>query len=198
LRLVRFRPATAYGLVAALGLAIVLGIFAVQPASAEVTSVGGGAFGLQVSATVPALPPVAFGPLPSVTLPPTGASPPITDTLASANVPPILSLGVLNVSTQGGLVSSHTRSAQSSATAANLNVLAGLLTADAVQASCVSNGDGSSGQTTLAGINIPGVGVNPGPNTTRSSSTRLACRARSPSTRSTSRWRCRSPASPET
>jgi hypothetical protein len=167
LRLVRFRPATAYGLVAALGLAIVLGIFAVQPASAEVTSVGGGAFGIQASVTVPLLPPIVVGPTPSVTLPPVGASPPITANTASATVGTVLSTGVLEVSTQGGTVVSHTRTAQSDATVANLNVLSGLVTAGAVNASCSSNGDGSTGQTTLTGLTgVVGVGVNPAPNTT--------------------------------
>jgi hypothetical protein len=84
------------------------------------------------------------------------------------SLPGILSTGILNASTKGGNLNSHAGYATSDASVADVDVIAGLVTADAVASTCTSNGDGSTGSTTLTGASITGIGslaVNPAPNT---------------------------------
>jgi hypothetical protein len=164
------------GMMAALlGVAIVTA----APAAAEVTDVSGsGAFGESLNATVLGTT-VTSGPLPTVDLP-SGGGGPITNSALTISLPGVLTGGILNVSTEGTNVGTHSGTAHSTASLANANVLAALgpqlpggagplLTADLVSSECTSNGDGSSGSSTLASATIPGVGtiaVNPPPNTT--------------------------------
>lgn len=160
------RTGAAAAVVALIGAAVTLGM--PSPASAHVTSVGGGAFGAQVGVTVLIPPPVTLGPVPAVTLP-SGGGAPLTATLASINVAGLLTTGVLDVSTSGGNLDSHDGFATSTAQVAGVAALVDVLTADVVSSTCTSNGDGSSGSTTLAGASIKGLGaldVNPAPNTT--------------------------------
>lgn len=139
---------------------------AATPASADVTSLAGGAFGVRATATVPLVGAVTVPPTPSVVLP-AGGGGPITRTAIGATIPGLLTTGVLTATTSGDTAVSHLRTARSSATAANVNLGAGALTATAVSSRCASNGDGSTGSSTLLGLaGVAGVGVAPAPNTT--------------------------------
>jgi hypothetical protein len=146
--------------------AVVFTSFAV-PASADVTAVGGGAFGASLTSTLlgQVLPPT-----PSVVLPATGGGP-FTDAAVPISIPGLLTANVLEATTQGGLLGTHQGFAASSADLAEVTV-AGLpplvppaLTLQAVHSECLSNGDGSSGETDIvglfAGIPLP---TNPTPN----------------------------------
>jgi hypothetical protein len=162
LRTGRIRALLAAAIAATFAMAI-----SASPASAEVTAVDGGAFGVQVGVTLLGTSTTLVA-TPSVSLPATGGGP-FTSNLASVNLPGVLSTGVLNTSTQGGNLNSHSGFATSDASVADVNVVAGLVTADVIATTCTSNGDGSSGSTTLTGASVAGVGslaVNPAPNTT--------------------------------
>ena len=141
------------------GVIILSSLFAL-PASADVTSVSGGAFGASVTSSL--LGPV-LAPTPSVTLPPGGGGP-FTQSALPIDIPGVLGVGVLNASTQGGNLGTHQGFAQSSADVANVTVggappiVPPNLTIQAVHSECLSNGDGSSGLTRLVGVfgaNIP-------------------------------------------
>lgn len=136
------------------------------PASADVTSLGGGAFGARATATVPLVGAVTVPPTPSVVLP-AGGGGPITRTALGATVPGLLTTGVLTATTSGDTAVSHLRTARSSATVADVDLGAGALTATAVSSRCASNGDGSAGSTTLLGLGgVVGLSSTPAPNTT--------------------------------
>ena len=116
------------------------------------------------------------GPVPSVTLP-SGGGGPVTDSLVNVNLPGVLTTGLLNVSTQGSNLGSHGGTSTSSAQVAGATLLSALapslggsplLTADVISSQCTSNGDGSSGSSTLVGLTVAGspVNANPPPNTT--------------------------------
>jgi hypothetical protein len=111
------------------------------PAAAGVSVVGGGAVGVVASGVV------TVAPTPEVTLPSTGGGP-FDATLASLNVPNLLSTGTLTVHTQGSLASGNVAS---SSLVQNVNVALGLgLTADAVQSTCgITTGGNPSGVTTI-------------------------------------------------
>ncbi len=148
------------------GSVVLAGLLATGPANADVTSVGGGAFGESVAVKLLAgNVPVNSGPMPQVTLPATGGGP-FTNRLASATVPMLLSAGVLTVSTSSSRLGSHTSTAKSSASTANVKLGSGQLTASVVKSSCTASGLGSTGSTTILGTNLPGLSVNPAPNTT--------------------------------
>lgn len=136
------------------------------PALADVTEVSGGAVGESIDVTTLLGIHVGSGPLPSVTLPATGGGP-ITQQVLNVNVPNLLTAGVLNTSTEGGNLGSHQGFATSSASVADVNALVGRITAQAIASKCTSNGDGSSGSSTLTQASLLGVplAVNPGPNT---------------------------------
>jgi len=133
------------------------------PASADVTSVAGGAFGVSAAVTVPVTGALGLAPSPSVVLPTTGGGP-ITRTAAKATVGSLASTGVLTVSTSGDTQVSHGRTTRSSATVDALNI-AGRLSASTVTSRCTSNGDGSSGSTTLEGVTGIVTATVPAPNT---------------------------------
>jgi hypothetical protein len=135
-------------------------------ALADVTEVSGGAIGESVDVTTLLNAHVTSGPLPSVTLPAAGGGP-FTNSVLNASVPGLLTAGVLNVSTEGGSLGSHAGFAKSSASVANVNALAGLITAQVLGSECTSNGDGSSGSSTLTTLRVLGlpVAVNAAPNT---------------------------------
>jgi hypothetical protein len=148
------------------GSVVLAGLLATGPANADVTSVGGGAFGESVAVKLLAgNVPVNSGPMPQVTLPASGGGP-FTNRLASATVPMLLSAGVLTVSTSSSRLGSHTSTANSSASTANVKLGSGQLTATVVKSSCTASGLGSTGSTTILGTNLPGLSVNPAPNTT--------------------------------
>jgi len=147
------------------GSVVLAGLLATGPANADVTSVGGGAFGESVAVRLLANNvPVNSGPMPQVFLPATGGGP-FTKSTLSATVPGLLSAGVLTVSTSSSRLGSHTSTARSSASTANVRLGTGQLTATAVRSSCTASGLGSTGSTTLLGTNIPGLAINPAPNT---------------------------------
>jgi hypothetical protein len=166
------------GRVAVILLAVLgAGIALAAPASADVTDVSGsGAFGESVDVSVLGTGSVTSGPMPSFTLP-AGGGGPVTDSLINVNLPGVLTTGLLNVSTQGSNLGTHGGTSTSSAQVVGATVLGALapslggdplLTADVISSQCTSNGDGSSGSSTLAGLEIAGspVAVNPPPNTT--------------------------------
>lgn len=167
---VRSRPALA-ALAGAAALATAAASVALSAgAQADVTSVGGGAFGASVDVTPRSSAPVAYGPRPTVTLPAAGGGP-FTAAAASANVGRLLATGAMAVSTQGGTTVSHTRTVLSSATVSSPDLLDSDITANAASSTCRSNGDGSSATTSLVGLTLP-VGVaavsgTPAPNTVR-------------------------------
>jgi hypothetical protein len=79
----------------------------------------------------------------------------------------VLTTGVLSVGTEGGDIGTHQGFATSSGSVADVNLLAGLLTADAISSTCTSNGDGSNGSVTLVNAVLAGnpLASNPAPNT---------------------------------
>lgn len=149
------------------------------PAFADVSQVSGSAFGENVN-NVSALGLVGVNSpaQPTVTLPATGSATPITSSLATVTVPPVLgtvlSTGLLNVSTQG--TTGPSGSSTGSASTASAKALTGLttpltpfLTADLIKSTCTANGTGASGTTTLTNATLNGatvVNLSPTPNTT--------------------------------
>lgn len=136
------------------------------PASADVTTVGGGAYGVSSAVTAPApVGQITTVPTPSVTLPPAGGGP-LTTTIRSATVPGLLTTGVITVSTAGGTTVSHLRTAQSTSTVDGADLGDGTVSATTVSSRCASNGNGSAGATTLSGVTgLPGASSQPAPNT---------------------------------
>jgi hypothetical protein len=92
----------------------------------------------------------------------------VSTSAASVSGPPVLTAGVLKVSTEGANLGSHDGFSTSTAEVANANLLSGALTAQVITASCTSNGDGSTGSSTLVDASAGGnpLAVNPPPNTT--------------------------------
>jgi hypothetical protein len=147
------------------------------PAAADVTDVSGsGAFGESVNVSVLGSGTVTSGPMPSVDLP-SGGGGPVTDSLANVNLPGVLTSGVLDVSTEGTNLGSHSGTSTSSASVADATLGAALsgqlggsplLEADVISSHCTSNGDGSSGSSNLVALEVAGNGqpVSPPPNTT--------------------------------
>ncbi len=139
------------------------------PALADVTEVSGGAFGESISLTgIPIVGDITSAPRPEVSFTnPSDGDGPFTDSLASTTQVGTLTTGVLNVSTEGGNLGSHSGFAKSSADVTNVDIGAGRITADVVASECTSNGDGSSGSSTLTTATVDGnaVPVNPPANT---------------------------------
>jgi len=157
---------TAWVVLPTVSSVVLAGLLATGPANADVTSVGGGAYGESVAVKLLAgNVPVSSGPMPKVTLP-AGGGGPFTNKLASATVPMLLSAGVLTVSTSSSRLGSHTSTANSSASTANVKLGSGQLTATVIKSSCTASGPGSTGSTTILGTNLPGLSANPAPNTT--------------------------------
>lgn len=148
---------------AAAAVAMAAAAISASPAHADVTSLGGGAYGERVS--VNSVASARSGPRPSVSLPSSGGGP-FSTNLAAASVTGLLSTGVLTVTTRGDRVVSHLRTATSSATVNNVNDGAGAVRASLVRSTCSSNGTSSTGSTTILGSNL-GVSASPAPNTVR-------------------------------
>ncbi len=148
-------------------------------AQADVTEVTGGAYGESVDVTLlGGLVPITTtsGPEPAVSMSATEGGPagdlgPFTASTASVSVGTgLLSTGILNASTEGGNLEGddHSGFATSSASVNEVSAAAGRITATTVGSTCTSNGDGSSGTSTLETAEVLGVAValNPAPNTT--------------------------------
>ena len=123
----------------------------VLPASADVTSVSGGAYGASITSSLLG---TVLPPTPSVTLP-SGGGGPFTATAVPIVIPGVLSVGVLDVLTEGGNLGAHEGFAHSEADVADVvvgSLLGPNLQIQAVHSECLSNGDGSSGLTRLVGV----------------------------------------------
>ncbi|HVL50183.1 MAG TPA: choice-of-anchor P family protein, partial [Actinomycetota bacterium] len=123
----------------------------VLPASADVTSVSGGAYGASITSSLLG---TVLPPTPSVTLPPGGGGP-FTATALPIVIPGVLSVAVLDVLTEGGNLGAHEGFAHSEADVADVvvgSLLGPNLQIQAVHSECLSNGDGSSGLTRLVGV----------------------------------------------
>jgi hypothetical protein len=102
---------------------------------------------------------------PTVTLPAEGGGP--FTASSPAVTQPLLTTGLVEVSTQGQGLGTHAGTATSSAEVASINIGETPI-AESMAAQCTANGDGASGTTTLVGATIPGIGAlptNPAPNT---------------------------------
>ena len=146
-------------LLAIMATVLVGGIALGGPARADVTTVGGGAFGEQIVG------PVSSGPLPTVTLPASGGGP-FTASLLSVNVPNLLRTGLLEVRTTGAL--GPAGFSESSASVADVRVGSdNTFRANLVTSECRSDSFGSTGSTQLVNARVLGTPVTstPGPNT---------------------------------
>jgi len=132
---------------------------------AVVQSASGSAFGEQVDALDGA---IISGPLPSVTGP-AGGGAPVTSSVASACVPAalcrVLRAGALRATTLVPL--GGDAGIQGRATAAEVNVGDGIVTADAVRSQCTGSAGGLIGGATLTNVRVGGmlVGSRPARNT---------------------------------
>jgi hypothetical protein len=143
---------------------IVLVLTAEVAGASSVAVVGGGASGETVSLTSILGTTVVSGPAPSVTLPPTGGGP-FTQSVATVNVPGLLTAGVLTVSTQG--VFGPSGFVDSSASVADANLAGGAVTATVIGSQCHIDAVGNTtGSTTLVGASVLGASLpaNPSPN----------------------------------
>jgi hypothetical protein len=137
---------------------------------APANSVSGEAFGVSVKASVDGAE-VTVGPTPHVVLPADGGM--VSERVAKISVPKLVGSETLTVVTTGS-IGSNKASAQSSATVEQLNLLNGVVRAEAVVAMSTSTADGSKATSTadgstLIGLSIYGsapVNVTPSPNTT--------------------------------
>ena len=137
---------------------LLIGLGTGVPAQADVTEVGGGAFGERIKGLVKS------GPLPSVTLPAAGGGP-FTDSALGLDLK-ILKTGVLEVSTEGGDLGTPNGFAKSSASTSNVSIASGLVTLGAVTSNCRSDSRGSGAATSLTNAKVAGITVsaNPQPN----------------------------------
>lgn len=134
-------------------------------ASGDVSTVSGGAFGVDVHVRTPLGAAVDSGPAPAVELPPGGGGP-ISDRLASVDVPSLASTGVLEVSTEG--TTGPQGSVTSSASVATVRLAGGQVTGDLVKCECRADSSGTRAGTTLENLRVGGQPVseiNPPPNT---------------------------------
>ncbi len=137
------------------------------PASADVTSVAGGAYGEKVDVTPSGSLPVQSGPLPAVTLPPAGGGP-FTATVLSSTAPAtgsILKTGLLQARTEGSL--GPAGFVESSASVDAVDALQGMVTASRAESGCRWEEAGQTASTTVLDGTVEGssVPVNPAPNT---------------------------------
>ncbi len=124
-------------------------------ASAAASGVDGAAYGAQVQATALGLLKTTIGPVPSVTLPSSGSTTPISQTLVSIIATGLLNTGVLTASTQGAPGGEVTSSAQ----VADVLVPT-VLKADTITAQCEAAADGTlSGSADLANATVGGVAI---------------------------------------
>lgn len=125
-------------------------LVALSSAEAQVTSVGGDAYGERVSGAVKS------GPIPQVTLPSAGGGP-FVATLADIEAGTTLNSGTLRVSTEGGKLATAEGFSKSSARVSNLDVGGNVVTADVVAANCRSVTSGSIGTTSAVNLRVGGV-----------------------------------------
>src|SRR5213596_2625513 len=133
--------------------------------STHASSVSGEAFGVFVNAAG-----VRVGPTPHVVLPPDGGM--VSDRLLGIAVPNAAASSTLEVVTTGS-IGPHSASAQSSATAEQVNVLNGVVAARLVVGMSSSTADGSTARSTAEGSTLIGLSINgstpvdvtPSPNT---------------------------------
>lgn len=124
-------------------------------ASAAVTAVSGGAFGVSATIDVPLGADVTVGPSPTVTLPPGGSL-----TTAVVNSPGLLRTEVLTVSSQG--TTGPTGSVTSSASVDRTRVGATgapVLQADVISSTCTSTEAGSTGSSSVTNLRLLGAVV---------------------------------------
>ncbi len=174
IRMTRSARVTAGVVLPAMGTVVLATMLTTGPAAADVTAFRGSAYGESVNVTTlpgsPLATPVTSGPLPLVTLPPSGASQTKQGlgVMVPMTSPQVLAAGVLNVMTSRTVrTNRHLSSTQSSANVANV-VIGGTagLRASAVTSSCTADGNGARGTSEILGSNQPGLAVSPPPNTT--------------------------------
>lgn len=151
---------------AIVGTAVVASLLAgVLPASAAPGD--GSARGSNIRVTLLNKPAVVAGPFAAANTLPTG---PETNTFVSANVPSVLSTGVIDTS-----ATRDDRTGVVTSTATAAKVRSGILgpgntiSADVIAAKCTSTQRGQSGSATLANLDLGGLGkvsATPAPNTT--------------------------------
>jgi len=137
---------------------------------APANSVSGEAFGVSVKASVDGAE-VTVGPTPYVVLPPDGGM--VSERVLRIAVPNVAASSTLEVVTTGS-IGPHCASAQSSATAEQVNVLNGVVAARLVVGMSSSTADGSTARSTAEGSTLIGLSINgstpvdvtPSPNTT--------------------------------
>jgi hypothetical protein len=125
------------------------------PASADVNSATGSAYGAFVTVagiTVINQTGQASG---SATVPATGY-PLDTGSLLPVSIPGVISVGVSNAGTQAFGLGTHGGTVISNATVASVNVGLSAITLDAITSDCTANGDGATGTTTLVGATAGG------------------------------------------
>lgn len=154
------------GFLALLGAACAVLVSATGATAGTVGVVGGGALVAQANVQPLVGPAIAVGPVAPVTLPPTGGGP-LTNGVASINVPGIVETRAGSTSTQGALGPSGF--ATSSAQAATMNVAGGAVKASLLSSTCrVDSAGNATGASSFAGLMVLGVPVtaSPPPNTT--------------------------------
>jgi hypothetical protein len=119
---------------------------------AQANSVSGEAFGVFVNAAG-----IRVGPMPHVVLPRDGGM--VKDQLLSVTVPDLAASGTLTVVTTGS-IGPNKASAQSSATVELVNLLKGVVTAEAVVAMSTSTADGSTATSSAEGSTLIGLSIN--------------------------------------
>jgi hypothetical protein len=144
-----------------------------SPALADVSEVSGSAFATSVNVdsivdvTSPRTPLVEFTASQGQT-PPADLGP-FQQSVLSITAGSLLSTGVLNASTEGGNLEGddHSGYATSSASVNDLSALGNRVTASTVSSECTSNGDGSTGSSSIENLRVGGVAVTVGtaPNT---------------------------------
>ena len=163
----------ATGLTTLMATAGFLSTGALQTAASATTpvpvqSVSGSAYGESVNVSqLLGLLNLTSGPIPTpVVLAPNGSSstPASPESALSASVPGLLSVGVLNASTQGDFAGTPAAlvGSQSSASVVNVNIgpaAAPVIHADAVSSSCASNASGSTGTASVVNLAIAGMSL---------------------------------------
>ncbi len=141
-----------------------------SPASADVDSVSGSAFGASVTSSLlgPVVPPSPAGISGSAAEPDDGYGP-VESSSLGLFLPAVVTTGVLNASTSGGNLAGDDNSgfASSAASVADVSVLINALAARSVASTCRSDGNGSSGSSTIVDGTLGGSPLlaEPGPNT---------------------------------
>lgn len=127
------------------------------PAFAAVTAVNGSAAGVQVNLS--GLINANVGPIPTSSIGPSGGTD--TDTVASVAVPGTAGVGVVTTTTTGSTGNGGTVTSSAEAANVDLSVLAlNLLRASVIRSTCTSDETGSTGSSTLTGLQVLGQTIN--------------------------------------